>query len=131
MLVRQERIGLLVLAGVISACIISGIFLDDHRDLFYTPYQHTLPDGTAIAITATVDTVSKTATGEHLIVTLKDEHQNSIPLQLFISNSVAHQISINSFDRITAYGSLTTYRNQREIIISSVRNLSITHGTGF
>jgi len=131
MLVYQERIGLLILAGVICACIISGILLDDNRDLFFTPYQDTLPDGTAIVITATVGTVSKTSTGEHLIVTLKDEFENSIPLQIFIPNSVARQINIFSGDRITAYGSLTTYRNQREIIISSIRSLSITHGTGF
>jgi len=131
MLVNQERIGLLILCGVICACIISGIILDDHRDLFYTPYQPTLPDGTAIVITATVDTVSKTATGEHLIASLKDESANSIPLLIFIPNSVARQISISSGDRITAYGSLTTYRNQREIIISSSRDLSIVHSTGF
>jgi tRNA(Ile2) C34 agmatinyltransferase TiaS len=130
MLIHQERIGLLILGGVICACIISGIFLDDHRDLFFTPYQHTLPNGTAIVITAIVETVSITSTGEHLIVRLKDESANSIPLQLFIPNSVARQINIKPGDRITAYGSLTTYKSQREIIISSTRDLVI-HSTGF
>jgi len=82
-------------------------------------------------ITAIVDKVSKTATGEHLVVSLKDETANSIPLQIFISNSVARQISILPGDRITAYGTLTTYRNQREIVISSARDLSLAHNTGF
>jgi tRNA(Ile2) C34 agmatinyltransferase TiaS len=131
MLVYQERIGLLILGGVICACILSGILLDDHRDLLFTPYQHTLPDGTAIVITATVDTISKTATGEHLVISLKDEFENSIPLQIFIPNSVARQVNISSGDHVTAYGSLTTYRNQREIVISSVRDLSIAHNAGF
>ncbi|MDR2855609.1 MAG: hypothetical protein LBV40_05590 [Methanomicrobiales archaeon] len=128
MLVYQERLGLFILAGVIGACIISGIILDDHRNLFYTPYQATLPDGTAVVITATVDTVSTTSTGNHLIVTLKDEYENKIPLQIFILNSVAHQINIFSKDQITAYGTLTTYKNEREIVISSVRDISIIYG---
>ena len=131
MLVYQERLGLLILAGVICACILSGILIDDNRNLFYTPYHPSLSDGTAIVITATVDTIQTTSTGNHLIVTLKDESENRIPVQIFITNSVAHQIRIFSGDRITAYGSLTTYRDEKEIVISSVRDISLSHNTGF
>jgi len=131
MLVYQERLGLLILAGVICACILSGILLDDHKELFYTPYHPSLPDGTAVVITATVHTIQITSTGNHLIVALEDENKNKIPLQLFIPNQVAHQIHISPGDKITAYGSLTTYRNEKEIIISSIRDLSIVYRTGF
>jgi len=131
MLVYQERLGLLILAGVICACIVSGIILDDHKDLFYTPYDPSLPDGTAVVITAIVNTVQITSTGNHLIVTLEDENKSSIPLQLFIPNSVAHQIYITPGDEITTYGALTTYRNEKEIIISSIRDLSIVYRGDF
>ena len=131
MLVHQERLGLLILAGVICACMLSGILLDDHRDLFYTPYHPTLADGTAVTITAIVHTIQTTSTGNHLIITLEDENNNNIPLQLFIPNSVAHQIRISSGDKIIAYGTLTTYKNEREIAISSIRDLSLIYRTGF
>ena len=131
MLVYQERLGLLILAGVICACILGGILIDDHRDLFYTQYHPSLPDGTAVAITAIVHTIQTTSTGNHLIVSLEDENKSSIPLQLFIPNSVAHQIHISPGDKITAYGALTTYRNEKELVISSIRDLSIVYRAGF
>lgn len=125
MLIYQERIGLFILAGVICACIITGIILDDNKNLFYTPYDPSLADGTAVMITATIDTVSATKTGGHLILTLKNSENNRIPLQIFIPEQVARQNTIYAGDQITAYGALTTYRNAREIVISSARELSI------
>ena len=113
MLLRQERIALLLLCGVTAAVIAASVILTniDKADLAseYTPLSD---EGTLVHLQGQVEEIHTTKTGGHIAASVNGT-------SVFIPADVGGKITLHPGDRVSLYGVVQTFRGEREVVISS------------
>jgi hypothetical protein len=119
MLGRQERIAFLLLIAVALAVIASHLILDTlGKRQFAAPFTDTSGDGELVYFSGTIDRISLTKTGGHLIIDVNN-------ISVFVQNQVASNLTLCKGENITIIGMVQTYRGNKEIIIQSASDISI------
>lgn len=83
--------------------------------LFSIPYDPALPDGKMVVYSGTVEDIRRTWSGGHMVADLSG-------VKLYIPRGVDAP-SLRIGDQLTAYGLLSTYDGQREIVIRAGSDL--------
>ena len=119
MLLRQERIALLLLCGVTAAVLAASAILTniDRADLAseYTPLSD---EGTLVHLQGRVEEIHPTKTGGHIAVSVNGT-------SVFIPADVAGIIILHPGDQVSLYGIVQTYRGDREVVVSSPGDIII------
>jgi len=119
MLVRQEKIALILLFLVSLVLIASFIVLDNlGRATFATDYCPDSPEGTLVVHRGIVDHMDTTRTGGHLILDVSG-------VAVFIPERAAREVVIGPGDSITLYGIVQMYRGEKEIVVEYPDDISI------
>ncbi|MDD3092421.1 MAG: hypothetical protein PHR63_10620 [Methanoregulaceae archaeon] len=118
MLVRQEKIAIILLFLVSVVLVASCIILDDlGRATFATEFSSDSPEGSLVAHSGTVDRMDSTRTGGHLILDV-----SGVPV--FIPEQAAREIKIVTGDSVTVYGTVRMYRGEKEIVVEYADDIS-------
>ncbi len=120
MLMRQERIALLLLVAV------AGIVLSAHamltfagKEPFARPFTESAADGELVIIEGNVDRATLIENGGHLSLQVHN-------VTVFVPASASGNLVVHRNDTITAYGIVQTYRGKKEILIGSPEDIRIT-----
>ncbi len=120
MLVRQERIAVLLLAGVALAVIAAHLILSGvGKEPFARPFTEASADGELVVVEGEIHDMKYTRTGGHLILTVNSS-------SLFLPGDIASGLTLRAGDRITAYGTVQTYRGKKEIVIAAPEDVRIS-----
>jgi DNA/RNA endonuclease YhcR with UshA esterase domain len=121
MLVRQERIALVLLCAVsVTILAASAILTDlDKADLAseYTPLSH---EGTLVHLQGQVQEIRATKTGGHIAALVNGT-------TVFIPADVAGMVTLRQGDQISLYGEVQTYRGEKEVVVNSPSDIIIMH----
>jgi uncharacterized SAM-binding protein YcdF (DUF218 family) len=119
MLERQERAAIVlllcVMITVISAHLILGSF---GKQPFARPFTNNSTDGELVNATATIDQIAITQNGGHMNL-----YTDSVTI--FVPAEVARELTLQRGDMISVYGIVQTYRGKKEIVVSSVNDISV------
>lgn len=119
MFMRQERIALLLLAGVAAVVITANSALTlIGKEPFARPFSADSPDGELVVIEGTVTRVNLIENGGHLSLLVANT-------TLFIPEPAARGLVIRRNDTVRAFGIVETYRGKKEIVISNSGDLRI------
>lgn len=117
MLGRQERIAFLLLIAVALAVIAAHLVLDSlGKRPFASPFTNASSDGELVSLSGTIDRLSPTKTGGHLIIEVNN-------VSIFISNQIAADLTLSKGENVTIFGIVQTYRGNKEIIVQSASDL--------
>lgn len=120
MLMRQERIALLLLVGVSLTVLSAHAVLSMlGKQPFARSYTGDSADGELVVMEGTVDRVTFIENGGHIALSVENT-------TLFIPSSAAQGLTIHKNDTIRAYGIVQTYRGKKEIVIGSADDIRIT-----
>jgi hypothetical protein len=119
MLVRQERIAL-VLLGVVSVSVLAASIIltsIDKADIAseYTPWSD---EGTLVHLQGEVQEIHTTKTGGHIAASVNDT-------TVFIPADVAGTVTLNTGDLVSLYGIVQTYRGEKEVLVNSPGDIII------
>src|SRR5208337_2731521 len=110
MFMRQERVALLLLAGVVVTVLAAHLVLSTAgKQPFAHPFTNSSADGELVIIEGKVDRADVLANGGHLILQVNN-------LTVFIPSQAAQNLSLHDGDVISAYGTVQTYRGKKEIV---------------
>ncbi|MGB7788789.1 hypothetical protein [Methanoregula sp.] len=113
MFMRQERVALLLLAGVAVAVLAAHVVLSTiGKQPFAHSFSSTTADGELVIVEGTVDQASVLANGGHLILQVNN-------ISIFIPSEAARNLTLHEGDVISAYGTVQTYRGKKEIVVNS------------
>lgn len=119
MLLRQERIALLLLFGVTAAVLAASAILTniDKANLAseYTPLSD---EGTLVHLQGQIEEIHTTKTGGHMAASVNGT-------SVFIPADVAVKITLHPGDMVSLYGVIQTYRGEREVVVSSPGDIII------
>jgi DNA/RNA endonuclease YhcR with UshA esterase domain len=119
MLERQERVAIVLLLGVviivITAHLIIGLF---GKQPFARPFTNNSTDGELVIVTGTIDQLVITQNGGHMNL-----YTDSVTI--FVPAQVAQELTLQRGDMISVYGIVQTYRGKKEIVVSSVSDISV------
>ena len=119
MIIRQERIALVLLCVVSAAVITASIILTgiDKADISseYTPLSR---EGTLVHLQGQVDEVRATKTGGHIAASVNNT-------AIFIPADVAGTVTLHPGDLVSLYGIVQTYRGEKEVVVNSPRDIII------
>ncbi len=116
---RQERIALLLLVGVTAAILLSqGVLTLIGKPVFASPLSNTSREGELVVLEGTVDRVTHTREGGHLILTVNG-------LSVFVPNPASAAVQVEPGSRVTVYGVVQTYRGEREIVVQSAADVIV------
>jgi hypothetical protein len=119
MLVRQERIALVLLLAVTMAILVASVVLTgiDKADLAseYTPRSD---EGALVHLQGHVQEIRTTKTGGHVAASVNGT-------TVFIPADVAETVTLHPGDLISLYGIVQTYRGDREVVVNSPRDIII------
>jgi DNA/RNA endonuclease YhcR with UshA esterase domain len=119
MLGRQEKMGILLLLGVAAIVIIAhGVLATLGKQPFAHPFTNTTSDGELVVFEGIIDKVALTKTGGH--VTLRIDN-----ITVFVPAQVAEGVSFQKGQRIFLYGTVQTYRGEKEIVIGSAGDIRV------
>ncbi len=82
---------------------------------FSHPYDPALPDGKLVVYSGTIDDIRATWSGGHTIIILSD-------VKVFIPGGIDPPL-VRIGDQLTAYGIISTFEGEREIIIQKGSDL--------
>ena len=120
MLMRQERIALLLLVGVSLTVVSAHAVLSMlGKQPFAHSYNGESADGELVVMEGIVDRVTFIENGGHIALSVENT-------TLFIPASAAQGLAIHKNDTIRAYGIVQTYRGKKEIVIGSAEDIRIT-----
>ena len=120
MLMRQERVALLLLAGVAVTVLAAHLVLSTvGQQPFAHPFTNTSADGELVIVEGTVDRADVLANGGHLILQVNN-------LSVFIPSQAAQNLTLHEGDTISAYGTVQTYRGKKEIVVNSRDDIRVT-----
>lgn len=126
MLVRQERIALVLLCVVSASVLAASVILTsmDKADMAseYTPLSD---DGTLVHLQGQVQAIHGTKTGGHLAASVNGT-------AVFIPADVAGMVTLHPGDLVSLFGIVQTYRGEKEVVVNSagdiiIQNPSYTH----
>jgi hypothetical protein len=113
MLMRQERIALLLLLGVAALVIVAhGVLSVLGKQPFARPFTNTTADGELVFVEGSIEEADFTKTGNHVILRVRN-------LTIFIPSGAATGFEFRKGQNISVYGTVETYRGKQEIVVSS------------
>ena len=124
MLLRQERIALILLcivAGglIIATAILAGV---DNATLA-TEYRADARDGIFVHLNGVAGEVRTTQTGGHIIASVNGT-------RVFIPSDTARDVALKPGDQVSLYGIVQTYRGEREIVVNSHTDITVLGTSG-
>ncbi|MCU0632394.1 MAG: hypothetical protein MUC66_05395 [Methanolinea sp.] len=112
-LVRQEKIAILILVVVIGVMLISaGILESAGKGIFSRPYGPDCADGELVHHQGVVEQSTLTTTGGHQMLVVSG-------VRIFIPSSSVQKEWPRVGQSVSLYGTVQTYRGEREILIRS------------
>jgi DNA/RNA endonuclease YhcR with UshA esterase domain len=119
MLERQERIAIVLLLGVMITVITAHLILGSFgKQPFARPFTNNSTDGELVIATGTIDQLAITQNGGHMNL-----YTDSVTI--FVPAEVARELTLQRGDMISVYGIVQTYRGKKEIVVSSVSDISV------
>jgi DNA/RNA endonuclease YhcR with UshA esterase domain len=113
MFMRQERVALLLLAGVAVTVLAAHFVLSAYgKQPFAHLFTNTSADGELVIIEGTVDRATVLENGGHLVLQVNN-------FSVFIPSQAARNLTLHEGDQISAYGTVQTYRGKKEIVVNS------------
>ena len=113
MFMRQERIALILLVSVAVIVIAAHLALSVvGKQPFAHPFTNASADGELVLIEGTVDRASVLENGGHLVLRVNN-------LSVFIPSQAAQNLTLHNGDIISVYGTVQTYRGNKEIVVNS------------
>lgn len=120
MLMRQERMALLLLVGVAVTVITAHAVISlIGRQSFAHPFTPGSADGELVTVEGKVERATIIENGGHLALMVNN-------ITVFIPATAARNVSVHKGDTILAYGIVQTYRGNKEIVIDSAEDFHIT-----
>jgi len=120
MLMRQERIALLLLAGVAVVVITANSALTIiGKEPFARPFSENSPDGELVLIEGSVDRANRIENGGHLTLLVANT-------TIFVPAPAAQGRVIHRNDTVRVFGIVETYRGKKEIVVNNADDLRIT-----
>jgi len=120
MYMHQERVALLLLAGVALTVLTAHLVLGTiGKKPFAHPFTSASADGELVLIEGTVDRAGILANGGHLVLQVNN-------LSVFIPSQAAQDLTLHEGDMISAYGTVQTYRGKKEIVVNSRDDIRVT-----
>lgn len=119
MLERQERRALLLLISVAIVVIASHLILDAvGKRPFAVPYSDASGDGEMVSLTGSIDHLSLTKSGGHLILQVNNT-------SIFIANPIAQNLSLHKGENISVIGIVQAYQGKKEVVVVGVSDISV------
>ena len=119
MFLREERIAILILLCTTAAILFVYAAIElQGRQVYATEFDLTAPDGTLVRLSGIADRVVTTREGGHLVMNV-----NSV--RVFVPASAAPREDVRQGDRVSLYGVVQTYQGQKEVMVSSARDIVI------
>ena len=117
---RQERVALLLLVAVAIVVIVAHLVLTGlGKQPFARPFSQNSSDGELVVIDGQVDRITLISNGGHMVLEVNN-------LSVFLPAQVAEGISLQKGDRILAYGTVQTYRGNKEIVVDAAGDIRVT-----
>ncbi|MDH7509749.1 MAG: hypothetical protein QHH04_01735 [Methanolinea sp.] len=112
-LVRQEKIAIVLILVVIAAVAITTFFLESAgKGAFAHPMGPDSREGDLVFLQGSVEEVRATATGGHQILRVAG-------VRVFIPSTAVRSGWPGVGDEIRVYGTVQTYRGEREVLVRS------------
>jgi DNA/RNA endonuclease YhcR with UshA esterase domain len=119
MLKRQERVAIVLLLGVVITVITAHLILGSFgKQPFARPFTNNSTDGELVIAAGTIDQLVITQNGGHMNV-------YTDTVTIFVPAQVAQELTLQKGDVISVYGIVQTYRGKKEIVVSSVNDISV------
>jgi DNA/RNA endonuclease YhcR with UshA esterase domain len=116
---RQERVAVFLLLGVIIAVISAHLFLGTlGKQPFAHPFTNNSADGELVIVKGSIDRVVNTQTGGHVNLYVNN-------ITIFVPAQVAQELTLRRGDSISIYGVVQTYRGEKEIVVSSKKDITL------
>jgi DNA/RNA endonuclease YhcR with UshA esterase domain len=116
---RQERVAVFLLLGVIIAVISAHLVLGTlGKQPFAHPFTNNSADGELVIVKGSIDRIAYTQTGEHLNLYVNN-------VTIFVPAQVAQELTLRKGDSISIYGVVQTYRGQKEVVVSSKKDITL------
>lgn len=120
MLLRQERIALILLVGVAVVVVSAHVVLTlMGKPAFAHPFTNQSAEGELVLIEGTVERAAVLETGGHLTLLVSNT-------TIFIPATSVENLIVHKGDSVVAYGIVQTYRGKKEIVISAQEDIRIT-----
>jgi len=119
MLERQERAAIILLLGVVITVIAAHLILGSFgKQPFARPFTNNSTDGELVIAAGTINQLVITQNGGHMNV-------YTDTVTIFVPAQVAQNLTLQRGDVISVYGVVQTYRGKKEIVVSSVNDISV------
>ena len=119
MLEKQERTALLILLGVLCACGLSTLILENMgKEPFAQNYSISTPDGTLVHHQGAVQKVIRPGSAGSYILEMGN-------VQIFIPSSAAEGVQVSEGDQISLYGKVQNWKGKREILVENPRDITV------
>lgn len=116
---RQERYAVLMLVCIALVVILAHFALAGlGKQPFARPFTDSSADGELVIVEGQIDRITLTTSGGHAIVNLDN-------ISLFLPATVIQAVPLQKGDRISAYGTVQTYRGKKEIIVNAPEDVRI------
>jgi len=120
MLMRQERIALLLLVAIAITVVVAHAMLSFlGKGTFAHPFTAESSEGELVHIGGPVERATVLENGGHLMIQVSNT-------TLFIPATAAGNLIVHKGDTIVAYGIVQIYRGKKEIVISTPEDIRIT-----
>jgi len=124
MLVRQEKIALLLLFMVAITLTTSFIILENlERDMFVSSYSGDSQEGALVVHKGSIERVDTTRSGGHLVLDVS-------AVTVFIPEPVARTLILRKGDMVEVYGIVKLYRGEKEIVVEYEDDLILVKKAG-
>jgi DNA/RNA endonuclease YhcR with UshA esterase domain len=119
MFVQQERTAICILIAVAVAVIGANLVLSAvGKYPFASVYSDRSADGELVRLCGTIGNATVTKNGGHLILFVDN-------VAVFIPANVAGAVSYTRGQNVTLYGTVQTYRGEKEIIVASAGDIRL------
>jgi len=116
---HQERIAILLLICVAGIAIGAHLVLGTiGKHPFASEFSNRSADGELVTAHGIIDQVTITKNGGHIILKIDN-------ITVFIPAQAAGPVSYTKGKNITLYGTVQTYRGEREILVGSAEDISL------
>ena len=119
MLGRQERIAFVLLLGVVILVLAAHLILGAlGKQPFARPFTNTSADGELVFVAGTIDQLVITKNGGHMNIYIDT-------ITVFVPAQIAQELTLQKGDVISVYGVVQTYNGKKEIVLGSVKDISV------
>jgi len=116
---RAERTALLLLVIVAVVIATAHIVLTAiGKPAMSVPFSNETKDGTLVSLEGSVDRISHTRDGGHLLLSVRD-------VPIFVPAAAAQGVAIELGDPVIVYGTVQTYRGAKEIVVQAAEDILI------